>query len=722
MLNSLPDYSCWWTMLFKTIGVTRRPLSSIAFFIQFLALASCVRSGENLQTGVTFNQLGNSGSPYLREHADNPVQWYEWSTKTLEKAKTENKPLIISIGYASCHWCHVMEQESFMDTAVARVMNDNFVSIKVDREERPDIDQIYLNAAQLTSGSAGWPLNAFALPDGKPFYAATYIPKEQWIVMLQQIADAYKNDQYNLIKQAQKLTEGIQTSDLMSFKTDSTVSLNESSYQKIFSKWENHFDYRAGGVKGAPKFPMPVVWEYLLQDHHLTGNEKSLQLVITTLDEMLKGGIYDQLGGGFYRYATDENWRVPHFEKMLYDNGQLISLYAHAYQVTRTAMYADVIGNTLDFVRTHLTSREGGFYSSLNADSEGEEGKFYVWTKKEIENLLSREEADLVIGFYQVTDQGDWHAGKNILHSKVFKSEFAMNNMPSAEAKRKLQVAEQKLLSARNKRAHPSRDDKIMVSWNALMMKGYLDAYFALGNHEYLKTALNNARFLEKNMLGEDGHLYRNFLKGNVSVDAFLDDYALLAKAFMYLYQATFDVHWLSQSRLIADYVVKHFRDVDSGLFFYTSDTAESLVAKKRQISDDVIPSSNSVLAEVLFLLGEYYDVESYKKISAFMLHQMADEVLTGGPYYANWASLMGLITYQPFEVVVVGPDSMEKSKRIMRNYFPTAIFMGGLTENLPLIENKLVSDRTIIYVCRNKTCKLPEESVEKALMQLKVR
>ena len=709
-------------MFFRSIGGAMRPISSLVFFIHLLALAGCARSGESLQTKLVFNKLGNSGSPYLRQHADNPVQWYEWGPEALEKAKAENKPLIISIGYASCHWCHVMERESFMDTAVARVMNKHFVSIKIDREERPDIDQIYLNAAELSSGTGGWPLNAFALPDGKPFYAATYFPKGQWIAMLHQIADLYKNDQYNLIKQAHKLTEGIQTSGLISFKADSAASFNEISYKEIYRNWKDYFDDNKGGIIGEPKFPMPAVWEYLLQDHYLTGNEKSLRLVETTLNEMQKGGIYDQLGGGFSRYATDENWKIPHFEKMLYDNGQLVSVYAHAYQVTRNPAYAEVVQNTLEFIRTYLTSPAGGFYSSLNADSEGVEGKFYVWTKDEIENILTKEEAELVTTSYQVTEKGNWEAGKNILHSNILRGEFTMKNPSTGNVNRKLQVAGRKLLQARNKRVHPSLDDKILVSWNALMMKGYLDAFFALENPEYLKAAVTNAQFIEDNMLDDDGHLLRNFLKGKVGVDAFLDDYALLARAFIQLYQATFDVHWLDQARLLTDYVIRNFRNDESGLFFYTSNTAERLAVRKTEISDNVIPSSNSVLAEVLFLLGEYYGVESYQKMSTFMLHQVADEMLTGGPFYANWARLRGLVTYQPFEVVVMGPDAKKKSRQILKNYFPVAIFMGGVKENLPLMESKLAGDRTIIYVCRNKTCKLPEESVEKALTQLRVR
>lgn len=699
--------------------MTRRTYFSTIFWFLFFALTSCGHKDKEKGDEDKLNRLSNAGSPYLQEHADNPVDWYEWGPEALEKAKKENKPLIISIGYSSCHWCHVMERESFMDTAVARIMNENFISIKIDREERPDVDQIYLNAAQLISGSGGWPLNAFALPDGKPFYAATYFPKQQWIGMLQQVIEAYEKQHDDVVKQAEELTKGIQTHEVIKLPSDSLHTHNVKTYQDIFAKWQTQLDDEFGGLRGAPKFPMPVVWEFLLQNHHLTGNKKALEVVTTTLDNMAKGGIYDQLGGGFARYATDVNWKVPHFEKMLYDNGQLVSLYAHAYQVTRNAVYTDVINETLDFIKRDMTSPEGGFYSSLNADSEGEEGKFYVWTKAEIEKAIDQKAADLIIDYYQVTDSGNWESGKNILHCKISMEEFAAKKgMTTADCKKRLKDAKINLLRARNNRVRPSLDDKILVSWNALMLKGYIDAYFALGNPEYLQIALKNARFLEKNMLRPDGRLWRNFNSGKASIDAFLDDYALLSRAFIHLYQATFDVHWLDRARTMADYTIAHFRDVRSGLFYYTSDVSENLIAKKMEITDNVIPASNSVLAEVIYMLGEYYALDSYTQMSTSMLNQITNEIAAGGPYYANWSGLMGMIVYQPYEVAVVGEKAIEKSKSMMQHYIPTALFMGGDQENLPLLKNKLIKGRTIIYVCRNKVCKMPEEDVERAMEQ----
>lgn len=691
----------------------------IAVCFQFIILLSCtIRNSEDKSEK---NRLTQAGSPYLQEHADNPVDWYEWSSEALDKAKNENKPLIISIGYASCHWCHVMERESFMDTAVARIMNENFVSIKIDREERPDIDQVYLQAAQLISGNGGWPLNAFALPDGKPFYAATYFPKEQWIALLKQVSKAYKTDNENVVRQAEALTNGVRSYDVITTAKDSTQDYNENFYRDILVNAQSLLDYKDGGLSGSPKFPMPVVWEFLLQSHYLTGDKKSLEMVALTLDNMAAGGIFDHLAGGFARYSTDPTWKVPHFEKMLYDNGQLMSLYAHAYQATGDSAYAHIVRKTHDFIRNELTSPEGGFYSSVNADSEGTEGKFYVWTKAEIEKTLGQKESGLFIEYYQVTDSGNWENEKNILHRRLNEADFAkQKDLSPAEVHEIIGNAESKLLNVRNKRIRPSVDDKILLSWNALMTKGYIDAYFAFGNPEYLEVALKNARLMEKNMIRQDGRLWRNYKDGKASTGAFLDDYALLADVFIQLYQATFDIAWLDKAKTVTLYAVAHFRDEHTGLFYYTSDESENLVARKMELADNVIPSSNSVMAKVLFLLGEYYDIDVYTRMSVIMLNQVTKDIVTSGLYYSNWASLMGMITYQPYEVAIVGQQALEKSKQMREHYIPTAIFMGGNGEDLPLLEDKKVKGKTMIYVCRNKTCKLPEEVVDRALKQMK--
>ncbi len=666
------------------------------------------------------NRLKNASSPYLREHGDNPVDWYEWSAEALTKAKNENKPLLISIGYASCHWCHVMEEESFMDTAVANIMNRYFIAIKIDREERPDLDQIYINAAQLISGNAGWPLNAFALPDGKPFFVSTYAPKEQWITSLRQIAQAYERDPRAIEQRAQLVTEGVKNSFALTSPPPTNDSSDQGSYTSVFDSWEKFFDLSDGGLKGAPKFPMPVIWESVLQHYYLTGNKRALDAALTTLTKMAKGGIFDQVGGGFARYSTDSLWKIPHFEKMLYDNGQLVSLYSHAHQITANADYERVIHKTLNFIATEMMSPEGGFYSSVNADSEGEEGKFYVWTKSEIEKVLDGKTSSLIMEYYNITEGGNWDDGKNILFTQHNDDKFAAKRgMTRAQWVGILGKAEEALLKARSMRIRPSLDDKILTAWNAIMLNGFVDAYFATGEKSYLSIAVKNAEFLAKEMIQSDGRVSRSFVAGKASIDGFLEDYAFLAAAYVHLYEATFDRQWLDKSRTVIDYAINHFRDASTGLFFYTSDLSEKLVARTVEIEDNVMPSSNSACASVLFRLAAYFDQNEYREIAEGLLKRVPLQIMRQSPSYANWISIREFVAFKPFELAVMGPDAIKVSNEIYGHYLPTTILMGGVEENLPLLEHKLVNGQTIIYVCRDKVCKLPTKSVTEALSQL---
>lgn len=696
-------------------------LKIIVYFFFLLCLStSCRKELKDKQNGVILNRLATASSPYLLQHADNPVHWYEWGPEALKKAKEENKPLIISIGYSSCHWCHVMERETFMDSAVAKIMNENFISLKIDREERPDIDQIYINAAQLITGGGGWPLNAFALPDGRPFHVVTYSSKEQWIGLLQKMSATYNSENEKLVDYAESLTQGIRMQEVIKTPADTSLYFNKTIFKEMFEHWEPLLDFDLGGFIGEPKFPLPISGNFLLQYYFLTGNEKALEAATITLDEIALGGIYDQLGGGFARYSMDKNWKVPHFEKMLYDNGQLVSLYANAYKLTKKPLYGEVVRNTLSFIENVMTSPQGGFYSSVNAESEGEEGKFYVWDKDEIEKILDKRTSGFIYDYYQIINDGNWEDRKNILHvSRDYENFASKHGLKVNEWNEMLANAKLKLLNARNKRVRPSTDNRILTSWNALMLMGYTDAFLALGNETYLNVALKNARFLEENLMSENGSLYRSHHKGKPEIEAFLDDYALLAKAYIQLYQATFDVHWLELARTLADYAIVHFQDESSSLFYYTSDQSNQLVARKMQLYDNVIPASNSVMADVLFHLGEYLNEPKYIGISKTMLNQVAQEVSTNGPYYANWARLMGLITYEPYEVAIMGEEALRKNHFMQKQYVPLAIYMGGQKENLPLLENKLSKGKTLIYICQNKTCLFPLEDVDKALQHL---
>ncbi|MEX0981905.1 MAG: thioredoxin domain-containing protein [Bacteroidales bacterium] len=661
----------------------------------------------------------HESSPYLLQHAHNPVNWYPWGEEALKKAQEENKMLIISVGYAACHWCHVMEHESFEDTAVANLMNKYFVSIKVDREERPDVDQIYMNAAQLITGRGGWPLNAFALPDGKPFFAGTYFPKNEWIKVLNYFVDIQQKNPSSLTEQAEKVTQGIHSIENVPLR-DEQVTFSMQDLDNMFDNWKPNIDFKKGGGNRAPKFPMPSNWEYLLHYSYLSDNKQALQAVTTTLDNMAFGGIYDHMGGGFARYSTDVNWHVPHFEKMLYDNGQLISLYAHAWQHTKNHLYKEVAYETLDFIEREMTSPEGGFYSSLDADSEGEEGRFYVWTKKEIEKALGNNSGSFM-NYYNVTNSGNWEHGKNILFRKQSDEEFAAKHKMNVDELRKIiSEGETVLLKARSKRIRPGLDDKILTSWNALMLKGYVHAYRAFGEERFLKAALRNADFLLKNAI-TDGGITRNYKNGKSSIPGFLDDYAFVISAFIELYQATFDEKWLNEANELTGYTIKHFFDASSGMFFYSHNEHSNLISRKMEVSDNVIPASNSEMAKNLFFLGTLLYNEKYLGMAKQMLINVQNDVYQNIYFYSNWGIVEAQFISQPYEVAIVGKEYGTMRKEMDQHYLPNTLLLGGENEgSLELLQNKTIKGQTTIYVCRDKTCKLPVTTVQQALHQIK--
>ena len=667
------------------------------------------------------NRLSGANSPYLQQHAHNPVDWHEWGEEALQKARSENLPIIISIGYAACHWCHVMARESFMDPDVAALMNTHFVCIKVDREERPDLDQIYMDACQIISGNGGWPLNAFALPDGRPFFAGTYFTKTQWTSLLLEISKLYKNQFGDIERQAESLTTGIVNHSLIPEKKDEGREHNKDFYPDLFPAWEKLVDFDHGGFNGVPKFILPAGWEFLLQYYYFTKDPGSLNAVSNTLDEISRGGIYDHPGGGFFRYSVDKYWKVPHFEKMLYDNAQLVSLFSHAYQVTGKSGYAETVKQTLDFVQREMMRPEGGFYSSINADSEGEEGKFYCWSLEEIKSVIDPEHLDMILDFYRITPEGNWEDGKNILFTRYAPDECAVKYKLSIDDFNLIRnKSDRLLLEYRNNRIRPTTDDKILTSWNAMMITGFVDAYKALGNDIYLNIAVSNARFLESRMMSADGQVWRVFRNGKISVNGFLDDHAFLALAFIKLYQVTFDIHWLESGKKIVDYCLQYFSDTERSMFFYTSGLAEKLIARKHEISDGVIPSSNSELAIVLFYLGKVYDNKDYLNASLKMMDEIKNHLMHGGPYYANWAFLYGLIINGVKEVAITGEKFMEILPDIQRHYLPDLLFWGGNQENLPLLTKKSVSGKTTIYICKDNTCLPPVENAEQALGLIK--
>lgn len=673
-------------------------------FVFLTALQSCK---NNSMSQTYTNDLINESSPYLLQHAHNPVNWMPWGEKAWRKAKEENKLVIISIGYSACHWCHVMEHESFEDTAVARLMNENFVCIKVDREERPDVDQIYMDAVQLISGRGGWPLNAIALPDGRPVYAGTYFPNKNWREVLVYFAAYWKDHPAEAQKRAEDITQGVKVMDLIEPKEG--ISFAPADRTAIFNKFDTITDYQKGGRIGAPKFPMPVNYQYLLRDYFYTGNEKALKAVTATLDNMMNGGIYDQVGGGFARYSVDSEWIIPHFEKMLYDNAQLVSLYSEAYRVTKNERYKEVVEETLAFIEREMTDTSGGFYSALDADSEGEEGKFYVWSYEELQKILGSD-FEAFCKVYEVTHEGNFEGKINLVR-----------NQQSAIKNQQLNTWRSKLLAARVKRVRPRLDDKILTSWNALMLMGYIDAYNSFGEQKYLDKALQNARFLSEKMMQPDFSLKRNYKNGKTTISGFLDDYSFTCEAFIALYECTFNEHWLNLAEGIANYSIQHFYNLNNGMFFYTSVNDDPLIARKTESSDNVIPASNSSMAKALYKLGMLLDKPDYIDKAGRMLMNMHGNMLGHPSYYANWAILMNWFINEPYEVAIVGPNANALRNQFGQYFLPDCIFLGSAgSSKLPLLEDKYRAGKTLIYACRNKTCQLPVENVAEALRQIK--
>jgi uncharacterized protein YyaL (SSP411 family) len=577
-----------------------------------------------------------------------------------------------------------------------------------------------MNAAQLITGRGGWPLNALVMPDGKPFYAGTYFPKKDWIKMLEYFIDLYQKNPATLGGQAAKVTQGIHAIENVPFNK-ATATFTIKDLDANFKNMQSNLDYEKGGEKRAPKFPMPAVWEYLLHYNYLSKNEDALRAVTTTLNNMAMGGIYDHVGGGFARYSTDAVWHVPHFEKMLYDNAQLVSLYAHAFQKTKNPLYKKIVYETLNFIEREMTSSEGGFYSSLDADSEGEEGKFYVWTKDEIEKILG-DEAALFISYYNISAAGNWEHHKNILFRSISDEAIAAKfNITQQQLQEKIEADKSTLLTVRNKRVHPNLDDKILTAWNALMLTGYTDAYRAFGEKKFLDAAIKNANFLWSKAISSSNEIKRNYKNGKSSIEGFLDDYAFTISAFINLYQATFDEKWLYKANDIAAYTQTHFFDSASGMFYYTHNQHSNLIARKMEIADNVIPSSNSEMAKNLFYLGHFFSDDAQIKTAQQMLLNVQKDVEKSIYYYPNWGILETAVVSGLYEVAIVGKDVESKREMINEYYLPNILLTGTKEKSsLELLENKFVEGQTTIYVCQDKVCKRPVTEVKDAVQQIR--
>lgn len=669
------------------------------------------------------NALIDSLSPYLLQHAYNPVKWMPWGEKAFAEAKSSDKLMIISIGYSACHWCHVMEHESFEDEEIAVVMNKHYVCVKVDREERPDIDKIYMDAVQLMTGRGGWPLNCIVLPDGRPIYGGTYFPKEQWRNVLLQIAAFYRNDPAKCNEYADELTQGIQRVEaLKPDVADATIS--SPDWNDVFLRWSANFDEQEGGPNRSPKFPMPATYEFLLNYFSHTKHPYAGEHVQLTLKKMAYGGIYDQIGGGFTRYSTDMLWKVPHFEKMLYDNGQLLSLYSNAYRQFIDPLYKEIVYDIFSFVLRELTSPNKGFFSALDADSEGVEGKFYTWTKQELTATLTENDVKLISDYYNINERGYWEHDVFIpLRYDDDDVIASRQGLTTEELKSKIDGLRKVLLSQRERRVRPGLDYKIITGWNALMIKGLADAYMAFNDKAFLDAAYLAISFIKENLSDSNGGLYHSCVDAN-TIDkkqekgyAFLDDYSLLIEAYISLYQADFNEAHLLEAKRLTEKVKELFEEENSNLFYFTPVNGETLIARKMELQDNVISSSNAVMATNLFYLSRYFGMPAFEQQAIRMMAGLQKEIVSATPWYSKWAQLFINFTHPFYEIVVSGDEAHVWVDEIRKNYRPDLLLaIAAKGSKLSINEGRVSEGKTVAFVCKDKVCSLPIDSFTQTL------
>ena len=669
------------------------------------------------------NELHLETSPYLLQHANNPVHWKAWNTKTLTQAQSENKLILISIGYSACHWCHVMEHESFENEEVASVMNAHFVNIKIDREERPDIDAVYMKAVQVMTGRGGWPMNVVALPDGRSIWGGTYFRKNDWINALEKLQEIYIQNPETIYDYAQQLHEGLQTISIVP-KSESKAALDCNILEQLLEKWQKSFDWDFGGMARAPKFMMPTNYEFLLKYGHQTKNKELLDFVNLTLTKMAYGGLFDTVDGGFSRYSVDLKWHVPHFEKMLYDNGQLVTLYANAYKLTGNSLYKEVIEKTLSFVEKEWLTDEGSFFAALDADSLNtenhlEEGAFYVWTTKELQQILS-EDFDLFSEVFNVNDFGHWEHGNYVLIQNQPLETIALKYHLSLEqlaAKKKSWEA--KLYQIREKRSKPRLDDKCLTSWNAIMLKGFAEAHKATGNNRYADIALKNANFIIQKIWSPEGHLFRTYKNEKATINGYLEDYAHVIAAFISLYEITLNESWLANAKQLTDYCFDHFYDKETEFFSFTSHEDEALVTPHFEVEDNVIPAANSVMAVNLFRLSVYFNQTYYKKTA----EQMLQHILPNIDYpsaFSNWLNLLLHFSDAQNELAICTEKASDYLKQLNLLYTPNLIVAGtDKASTLPFLTQRFVQNQTLFYWCHNKTCDLPTADFQEIINKI---
>ena len=684
------------------------------------------------------NQLIHESSPYLLQHAHNPVNWHPWGAPALEKAKQEDKLILVSIGYSACHWCHVMERESFEDEDTAAYMNKHFVNIKIDREERPDLDHIYMDAVQAITGSGGWPLNVFLTPLAKPFYGGTYFPPVKafnlasWKEVLENVAQAWTERRPTIEAQAENLVEHISKSGNFSLPPNTALSSGLHStddvekYDEIFAVLMQSADTVWGGFGRAPKFPQTFVIRLLLQYQHFAEHEGALVQALLSIDKMLEGGIYDHVAGGLARYSTDNEWLAPHFEKMLYDNALLVMALCDAYQVTKLKRYETAIRKTIDFISSEMLDKGGGFYAALDADSEGEEGRFYVWQKEEIEAILGADAA-LFCKYFDISETGNWE-GKNILRILKNAEQFAPEHgYNEAAFKKKMEDCLGQLKIERSKRVRPGLDDKIILGWNALMMKAIAMAATVLQDGSYRELALANFNFLIDHfpVNGSGEYLLHTWKNGEAKHPAYLDDYAYLADACITMYELAFDTAFLEKAKALCLHVIDHFSDHDEIFFYYTHKNQQDIIVRKKEIYDGAIPSANAVMASNLMRLGIIFDIETWRSRSDKMTLAVEPAVIKYPASFAVWAAVLMQKIKGPAELVLVGKNALSTAGTIAsRCYIPQKIMMASevAVEIYPMLKGKPGGDPAYIYICNNYMCGAPLKDINEFYTEIKSR
>ena len=665
------------------------------------------------------NRLAQETSPYLLQHAHNPVDWYPWNEEAFAKAKAENKPILLSVGYSACHWCHVMEHESFENEKIAKLMNDLFVNIKVDREERPDVDEIYMNAVQMLTGRGGWPMTVFLTPEGKPFYGGTYFPPEDrhglpaFPRVLAGVAQAYYERPQDIVSATTQILENLEK---IAHREETLRPLQVEALEKAAATLAQHVDHTHGGLGGAPKFPNSMVFALFLRQHKASGSAQYLDMTLHTLRKMADGGMYDQIGGGFHRYSVDERWLVPHFEKMLYDNALLARVYLEAYQVTQDVFFRQVVEEILAYVEREMLHPEGGFYSTQDADSEGEEGKFFVWSRDEVLHILGDEVGEIFCRYYDVTDVGNFEH-YNILHPTLSIEQLAkLFRRDANELSRHLTEAKQKLFAVREHRVKPGRDEKILTSWNGLMLSAFAEGYKVLGNPRYLEVARKTTDFIFTRLY-RDGRLLRSYKDGQAKFNAYLDDYAFLTAALLDLYEATFERSFLNRAVELTETLLTRFWDEIEGAFFFTSSDHEELISRTKSAFDGSIPSGNSVAAFNLLRLFYLTEKQDYLTKAEKLLRLFYDAMEQNPFGFSHMLCALDFYLHRPKEVVLLGEKHEPQTRELIA--YIHSLFIPNKTlicidpqqgDPLPsLLTGKTqIEGKVTAYVCHNFTCSLP--------------